>query len=343
MSSPHDNQEEVIQPDHACDNDSERSSLTSLTSSILHGKVEGGRTYAVYGKEEYGLPMDEAELDRIDMCHAKYCALIGKNRYLAPIEKPQRILDLGCGTGSFTLEQREHAVNGSTLGIWSIEMAEKFPSAEVIGTDVAPTQPDWVPPNCHFEVDDIERIWTWREDSFDFIFSRDLLLAIRDWPALVDQTYTHLQPGGWVEFQAIVGVLGCDDDSIPEDSYLRKFSTMMEQGSSKFGASLTDPIKWRGWFEERGYTNVTERVFKLPFNPWPKDPRMKLLGAWEMENLLHGLEAMVTRMFQKGLGWTDAEVTVFLAFLRKEIKNPRMHGYWPYYVVYAQKPKEAVE
>jgi ubiquinone/menaquinone biosynthesis C-methylase UbiE len=44
--------------------------------------------------------MDEAELDRIDMCHAKYCALIGKNRYLAPLEKPQRILDLGCGTGS---------------------------------------------------------------------------------------------------------------------------------------------------------------------------------------------------------------------------------------------------
>jgi predicted TPR repeat methyltransferase len=48
---------------------------------------------------EYGLPMDEAELDRIDMCHAKYCALIGKNKYLAPIENPQRILDLGCGTG----------------------------------------------------------------------------------------------------------------------------------------------------------------------------------------------------------------------------------------------------
>ncbi|KAI7764043.1 hypothetical protein LZL87_006425 [Fusarium oxysporum] len=313
MSSPRAPEEEVIQPDtalqsvtddEAYDNESERSSLTSLTSSILHGKVEGGRTYAVYGKEEYGLPMDEAELDRIDMCHAKYCALIGKNRYLSPIEKPQRILDLGCGT------------------------------------DVAPTQPDWVPPNCHFEVDDIEREWTWKEDSFDFVFARDLLLAIRDWPALIDQTYKHLRGGGWVEFQAIVGVLGCDDESIPEDSYLRKFSTMMEQGSAKFGASLTDPMRWKGWLEERGYQNVTERVFKLPFNPWPKDPRMKLLGAWEMENLLSGLEAMVTRMFQKGLGWTDAEVTVFLAFLRKEIKNPRMHGYWPYYVVYAQKPKE---
>ncbi|KAF5982099.1 methyltransferase [Fusarium bulbicola] len=301
MSSPRAPQDEVIQPDaalqnvtddEAYDNESERSSLTSLTSSILHGKVEGGRTYAVYGKE-------------------------GKS--------PREI----CFSGSNKFQR-----------IWSIEMAEEFPSAEVIGTDVAPTQPDWVPPNCHFEVDDVEREWTWKEDSFDFVYARDLLLAIRDWPALIDQTYTHLRGGGWVEFQAIVGVLGCDDDSIPEDSYLRKFSTMMEQGSAKFGASLTDPMRWKGWLEERGYQNVTERVFKLPFNPWPKDPRMKLLGAWEMENLLSGLEAMVTRMFQKGLGWTDAEVTVFLAFLRKEIKNPRMHGYWPYYVVYAQKPKE---
>ncbi|KAF4958362.1 hypothetical protein FGADI_2528 [Fusarium gaditjirri] len=60
MSSPRVPEEEVIQPDtalqsvtddEAYDNESERSSLTSLTSSILHGKVEGGRTYAVYGKE----------------------------------------------------------------------------------------------------------------------------------------------------------------------------------------------------------------------------------------------------------------------------------------------------
>ncbi len=44
--------------------------------------------------------MDEAELDRIDMCHAKYYALLEKKRFLAPIgSNPQKILDLGCGTG----------------------------------------------------------------------------------------------------------------------------------------------------------------------------------------------------------------------------------------------------
>lgn len=36
---------------NSIDAESDRSSLTSLTSSVLKGRMEGGRTYAVYGKE----------------------------------------------------------------------------------------------------------------------------------------------------------------------------------------------------------------------------------------------------------------------------------------------------
>lgn len=108
-----------------------QSSLTSVTSSILHGVVgEGQRVYAAYGKEgmcgrniisnlmfvtgsskacantafllsEYGLPMDDQELDRMDLCHTKYYALLKQRRFVSPIDdNPQRILDLGCGTGN---------------------------------------------------------------------------------------------------------------------------------------------------------------------------------------------------------------------------------------------------
>ena len=50
------------------------------------------------------MPMDDVELDRIDMCHAKYYALLEKKRFLSPIgPDPQRILDLGCGTGKSLL------------------------------------------------------------------------------------------------------------------------------------------------------------------------------------------------------------------------------------------------
>ncbi|CZR67430.1 related to methyltransferase [Phialocephala subalpina] len=309
--------------DEANDTASVGSSLTSVTSSILKGKVEeGGRTYAVYGKEEYGLPMDEQELDRIDMCHAKYYALLNKKRFLAPLPKnPQKILDLGCGTG-----------------IWCIDMADEFPSAQVIGSDIAPTQPGWVPPNCRFELDDIEEPWTWKENSFDFIFSRDLIASVRNFPKLIDQCYTHLKPGGYVEFQCVTGILQSDDDTVPKDSALRKFSDSLKSSCDKYGTPIDDPTRWKGWFEDCGFEDVTQQIVKLPCNTWPKDKRMKLLGAWEMENLLSNLEGMVMRLFQRALGWTDQEVTVFLVDVRKDIKNRNIHAYWPYYVVSGRKP-----
>ena len=67
----------------------------------------------------------------------------------APIGKsPQRILDIGTGTG-----------------IWAIDAADRYPSALVTGTDLSPIQPSWVPPNCKFEIDDAEREWTHPEVS----------------------------------------------------------------------------------------------------------------------------------------------------------------------------------
>lgn len=65
---------------------------------------------------EYGLPIDDAELDRIDMCHAKYYALLEKKRFLAPIgDNPHKILDLGCGTGKSALST-PHVLCHGTAG-----------------------------------------------------------------------------------------------------------------------------------------------------------------------------------------------------------------------------------
>ena len=46
--------------------------------------------------------------------------------HLAPVNSPQRILDLGTGTG-----------------IWTIDAADKYPSAQVTGVDLSPIQPGW--------------------------------------------------------------------------------------------------------------------------------------------------------------------------------------------------------
>ena len=38
-----------------------------------------------------------------------------------------------------------------------MEFADEFPGAVVIGTDLSPIQPDFVPPNLKFYVDDFQR------------------------------------------------------------------------------------------------------------------------------------------------------------------------------------------
>jgi hypothetical protein len=61
------------------------------------------------------------------------------------------------------------------------EFADRYPNTEVIGTDLSPCQPQWVPPNLRFEIDDtVVQPWARKEDYFDFIHMRYLFGAIKD-------------------------------------------------------------------------------------------------------------------------------------------------------------------
>ncbi|KAL1963990.1 hypothetical protein VTN77DRAFT_7665 [Rasamsonia byssochlamydoides] len=94
--------------------------------------------------------------------------IMERKLFLAPIgDSSQRVLDIATGTG-----------------IWAIDFADEYPSAEVIGNDLSPTQPSMsisappcqtttneylcrVPPNLRFIVDDIESEWAY-DTPLDF-------------------------------------------------------------------------------------------------------------------------------------------------------------------------------
>ncbi|KAE8862041.1 hypothetical protein PTNB73_07595 [Pyrenophora teres f. teres] len=185
--------------------DSDASSfLSSILSEVRRGVEIEGRLYPSYGKHAYGMPIDEKELDRNDLQHHKYTLLLRDRLFIAPISDTTlnsanaRILDLGTGTG-----------------IWAMDMADKYPLANILGVDIAATQPAFVPPNCTFEIDDIEEDWPYRPDHFDFIHGRDLMTAVRDWPRLIQQAYAHLKPGGWIQLASTIPGALSDDNTIP--------------------------------------------------------------------------------------------------------------------------------
>lgn len=78
--------------------------------------------------------------------------------------------------------------------------------------------------------------------------------------------------------------------------------------------------------------DVVESQFKWPTNAWPKDKKHKEIGLWNNENMSIALESLTMAAFTRAHGWTREEVTLFLAGVRKDMNNSRIHAYWPMYV-----------
>lgn len=79
------------------------------------------------------------------------------------------------------------------------DFADAYPSADVIGIDITPTQPGWVPPNLRFEIEDAQLDWTFEPESFDFIHIRYMHGVFDDWNKFYRQVYKSLKPGGWFQ------------------------------------------------------------------------------------------------------------------------------------------------
>jgi hypothetical protein len=121
----------------------------------------------------------------------------------------------------------------------------------------------------------------------------------------------------------------CNDDntSSPDDP-LHKWSNLMLEASRRIEQHLINPHYYAQWMREAGFINVQSEVFKWPTNQWPRDKKHKTLGLWNLANTLDGLEGFTMALFTRVLGWQPEEVQVFLADVRKDLKNRQMHNYF---------------
>lgn len=50
---------------------------------------------------------------------------------------------------------------------------------------------------------------------------------------------------------------------------------------------------------------------------------------WAYENVAGNLSGVSMALFTRGLGWKVAEVEVFLAEVRRAMRDRTVHAYWP--------------
>lgn len=233
----------------------------------------------------------------------------------------KRVLDLGTGTG-----------------IWAMEYADDHPEAEVIGVDLSPIQPEFAPANCIFEIDDLEKEWTWSK-PFDFIWWRAMLGCFSDAQAIVQKCFDNLEPGGYLEMHDGTFPPECDDGTLPEDSGLMQLTRLAAQASANLGRPIDISPHYAKLMQEAGFVDIVFAKYKWPTNAWPREVKEKTIGTWTLANVEPGLEGLFLALLTRGLGMSVEETMVLCAQARKDMRNCDIHAYWPVYFCYGRKPE----
>lgn len=166
---------------------------------------------------------------------------------------------------------------------------------------------------------------------------RQLTGFIADWPKLYEQAYRALKPGGWFEIDDFVG-MGCDDSSIPKDSYLFRWFDLWVEAMATVGRDV--PRTHKDGLVNTGFESVVYHPFKIPIGPWAKEKSEKELGVYMRQHFLDGAESISLAVMTRFLKWEKKDVDKLLDGFRKELMNKSYHCHSQLHCSYGRKPLE---
>ncbi|KAK4238335.1 Phosphoethanolamine N-methyltransferase [Achaetomium macrosporum] len=298
----------------------------SMTSSVRDHVYEGGLRYHAYRAGKYAFPNDEVEQNRDDMKHTMTLMLCQGAYFYAPVEdvldEGAEVLDLGTGTG-----------------IWAMELGDRYPNTTITGIDLSPIQPNFVPENVHFFVDDFEEEWVDPENKYDYIHLRHTLHSVRDPQLLLERVLRHLKPGGYFECAELHYSPQCDDDTLnPSTPYaLRDWMNYVVAGMRVLGSDSHAILSLPEQMKAAGFTDVQRTTHKCPIGVWARDKRLRFCGLFLRTALMDGLRGTSRRPLL-ALGWTQLQIEMFLVEVRKALMDGGVHSYLTLHVVHGRKP-----
>ncbi|WP_069802458.1 class I SAM-dependent methyltransferase [Thermogemmatispora onikobensis] len=249
----------------------------SWTKAVTSPDNADGDQRRYLEEQPYLLPKDLQEVNRLDFQHYVLRAVLRRN-YLAPIQEPRQILDVGCGTGQ-----------------WASELAREFPQANVIGLDVEEAKQQTAPPpNYRFVKGDVLKGLPFPDHSFDFVHQRFLwtALPLAAWPRVVQELVRVTASGGWVE------LLEPGLEAEPMGPTHRQLDAMIKELAAlrglDGGGTVTASLGRYLW--EAGLSQVQRQVIQVPFGDW--GGRIGSLLALDFREFALALSGAATKRFQ---------------------------------------------
>ncbi|KIO23677.1 hypothetical protein M407DRAFT_26880 [Tulasnella calospora MUT 4182] len=252
--------------------------------------ISNGRKFQKLN-DPYMLPTDSDEHSRLDLQHEIVRLMLGGELYqtpelvkstLSPQENTmRRILDVGAGSGKWYNEFARFRIVSYLYFIRAIEMARKFPHADVLGINLVepnilsdPTRP--VPSNCSFQIADANKDMGKISSGYDLVHVRFIEAGIDDSDLFFYDAARILRPGG------LLLLVGGDVQLVDEHgkyvplqkpgtvrySHLQHLVCCLKEAHLKFGPPRLRYHFWRSMLESNpNYSNVQIKELLVPTGP----------------------------------------------------------------------------
>merc|ERR1712000_243866 len=299
---------------------------TSVTPSVHRFEFAYGRRYHGYKCGRYPWPNDHFEQEIEALKHHWMTELTDGQFWLADIgPSPQKIIDIGTGSG-----------------IWAIDVADHYQSAHVVGTDLSPIQPQWLPVNFRTFIDDCEREQWPHGSGYDLAHFRDVFPMLRNVEHVLTQVFQNLRIGGYVEFQDVLPHIHCDDGTMGDNDALEQFMQLGIRAMQTLGCRLFGATDIKDVLEAAGFENVQVVSIKVPVGTWAREPKLKSSGLVMKAMLDDVLEGFAAKPFA-ALGILGDERDQLLSAARASMKDPRPHRYMVTRFCYGKKGTDVVK